>query len=283
MLDYLQFARDMAALGKIIIDVSDGTDSSTERGRQQLEDRILAAQRERERMATRRRKAAESGLSDEGRWGGGPTLGMVIRRAAYATGERQCPEPPEHAKKDGGVSRTPEGSAPSTKWWFSSASQGRGFSDDSRRTERARHPGPARRQVERHHRRQDPHIAAAARARRRDERRDRRQGHAGLQERADCRDPARQGRPAHHAHGRAADRPGDLGSAAGSHQSRLRARGQAQSRHLLYRVLFCRSCSPRPFNPETAIRMYGSRRHAERHEVQGGGRHPAYYWRKSAA
>jgi hypothetical protein len=25
-----------------------------------------------------------------------------------------------------------------------------------------------------------------------------------------------------------------------------RARGQAQSRHLLYRVLFCRSCSPKP-------------------------------------
>ena len=48
MLDYLQFARDMAALGKVIIDVSDGTDTSTERGRQQLEDRILAAQRERE-------------------------------------------------------------------------------------------------------------------------------------------------------------------------------------------------------------------------------------------
>ena len=44
MLDYLQFARDMAAMGKIIIDVSDGTDTSTERGRQQLEDRILAAQ-----------------------------------------------------------------------------------------------------------------------------------------------------------------------------------------------------------------------------------------------
>jgi site-specific DNA recombinase len=70
MLDYLQFARDMAALGKIIIDVSDGTDTSTERGRQALEDRILAAQRERERMAGRRRRAAES-LSDEGRWGGG--------------------------------------------------------------------------------------------------------------------------------------------------------------------------------------------------------------------
>jgi len=70
MLDYLQFARDMAALGKVIINVSDGTDTSTERGRQQLEDRILAAQREREKMAARRRKAARR-LSDEGRWGGG--------------------------------------------------------------------------------------------------------------------------------------------------------------------------------------------------------------------
>ena len=35
MLDYLQFARDMAKLGKVIIDISDGTDTSTERGRQQ--------------------------------------------------------------------------------------------------------------------------------------------------------------------------------------------------------------------------------------------------------
>jgi hypothetical protein len=52
-----------------------------------------------------------------------------------------------------------------------------------------------------------------------------------------------------------------------------RARGQAQSRHMLYRVLFCRQCSPRPFNPETAVLMYGSRRHT--------GRHSAYYSCKS--
>ncbi len=70
MLDYLQFARDMAALGKIIIDVSDGTDTSTDRGRQMLEDRILAAQRERERIAGRCRKAAER-RSNVGRWLGG--------------------------------------------------------------------------------------------------------------------------------------------------------------------------------------------------------------------
>ena len=30
-----------------------------------------------------------------------------------------------------------------------------------------------------------------------------------------------------------------------------RARGQAQSRHMLYRVLFCRTCSPRPLSPST--------------------------------
>jgi hypothetical protein len=52
-----------------------------------------------------------------------------------------------------------------------------------------------------------------------------------------------------------------------------KARGQAQSRHMLYRVLFCRSCSPEPFNPTTSVRMYGSRRHT--------GTHSAYYTCKS--
>jgi hypothetical protein len=40
-----------------------------------------------------------------------------------------------------------------------------------------------------------------------------------------------------------------------------RARGLPQSRHLLYRVLFCRACSPRPFSHGTAVLMYGNRRH----------------------
>jgi hypothetical protein len=52
-----------------------------------------------------------------------------------------------------------------------------------------------------------------------------------------------------------------------------KARGQAQSRHLLYRVLFCRACSPKPFDTITAARMYGSRRHT--------GSHNAYYSCKS--
>jgi hypothetical protein len=45
-----------------------------------------------------------------------------------------------------------------------------------------------------------------------------------------------------------------------------RARGQAQSRHLLYRVFFCRPCSPKPFDPATGVRMYGSRRYTPWHE-----------------
>ena len=90
LFDYLEFARDMAVLGKVIIDVSDGTDTCTERGRQQLEDRILAAQRERERSRDAR-KAAKI-LSDAGRWGGGQpgsaTHPMRVPRPAHV------PHPP---------------------------------------------------------------------------------------------------------------------------------------------------------------------------------------------
>lgn len=70
MLDYLTFCRDITALGKVVIDVSDGTDTSTRRGRQILEDRILAAQRERERMQDRRQRA-QARLRKVARWGGG--------------------------------------------------------------------------------------------------------------------------------------------------------------------------------------------------------------------
>lgn len=70
MLDYLQFVRDMAARGKIIIDLYDGTDTTTTRGKQILEDRVLAAQRYREIVAEKRAKAAQR-ISDAGRWGGG--------------------------------------------------------------------------------------------------------------------------------------------------------------------------------------------------------------------
>src|SRR5258708_9538290 len=70
MLDYLMFAREMVARGKVIIDLSDGTDTSTTRGRQILEDRVLAAQRERERTSERRANAAKR-IADAGKWGGG--------------------------------------------------------------------------------------------------------------------------------------------------------------------------------------------------------------------
>ena len=93
MLDYLMFARDMTALGKVVIDVSDGTDTSTARGRQILEDRILAAQRERERMSDRRKKAARR-ISDAGQWGGG-RISFGYQPACRCHGERRCPEP-EH-------------------------------------------------------------------------------------------------------------------------------------------------------------------------------------------
>jgi site-specific DNA recombinase len=93
MLDYLTFARDMVARGKIIIDLSDGTDTSTRRGRQTLEDRVLAAQRERERTSERRAKAARR-IGDAGRWGGGHVR-FGYMPVCVCHGIRRCPEP-EH-------------------------------------------------------------------------------------------------------------------------------------------------------------------------------------------
>ena len=70
MYDYLGFVREMASIGKIVIDLIDGTDTSTLRGRQTLEDRIMAAQRYREMVAEKRARAARR-ISDAGEWGGG--------------------------------------------------------------------------------------------------------------------------------------------------------------------------------------------------------------------
>jgi site-specific DNA recombinase len=71
MRDFVTFARDMKRdHGKIIIDVSDGTNTSTQRGMQILEDRALAAERERTRMAERRTRAAQR-IRAEQRWNGG--------------------------------------------------------------------------------------------------------------------------------------------------------------------------------------------------------------------
>ena len=278
MLDYLQFARDMAALGKIIIDVSDGTDTSTDRGRQMLEDRILAAQRERERIAGRCRKAAER-RSNVGRWlGGKPGFGYAPRCECH--GERKCPVP-EHTT--GWRRVQDEEDAATAKWMVQQRIAGKGFAAIAAELNRAGIPSP------RHgmSRKGVPyrgiwnattvskiltspmllgHVVVM-------------KGEVGVK-----------GMPGYKKGQIVATRRGKDGQPimftdeplidqatwdllqdaikAGS-----RARGQAQSRHMLYRVLFCRTCSPKPFNPDTAVIMYGSRRHS--------GRHSAYYTCKS--
>jgi DNA invertase Pin-like site-specific DNA recombinase len=71
MLDYLGFVKYVIEKrGKIVVDLSDGTDSSTLRGRQTLENRILEAQRYREFVGEKRANKAQR-LSDLGRWDGG--------------------------------------------------------------------------------------------------------------------------------------------------------------------------------------------------------------------
>ena len=120
MLDFLTFARDMAALGKIIIDVSDGTDTSTDRGRQTLEDRILGAQREREKMPSRRRKA-HARARTAGRWDGGVVpFGYEPRCDCH--GKRRCPVPstqPGGTYSRAAARRPPNG-------WLSSGSAAKG-------------------------------------------------------------------------------------------------------------------------------------------------------------
>jgi len=71
--DFFNFARDMAALGKWVIDVSDGTDTSTRRGMEALEDRAIQAERERNRTAEKRRKAQDR-MRNGRRWPGGKVV-----------------------------------------------------------------------------------------------------------------------------------------------------------------------------------------------------------------
>jgi site-specific DNA recombinase len=70
MEDYLGFVRSMDKIGKVIIDLIDGTDTSTPEGRRNLEDRVLSAQRYREAVAEKRARAAQR-IANAGRWGGG--------------------------------------------------------------------------------------------------------------------------------------------------------------------------------------------------------------------
>jgi DNA invertase Pin-like site-specific DNA recombinase len=71
MRDYLNFFHELVKeRGKVVVDLSDGTDSSTLRGRQTLENRILEAQRYREFVGEKRANKAQR-LSDVGKWDGG--------------------------------------------------------------------------------------------------------------------------------------------------------------------------------------------------------------------
>jgi site-specific DNA recombinase len=91
LLDYLGFAQDIMKRGKIIIDLSDGTDTSTLRGRQTLEDRVRDAQRYREQVAEKRARAAKR-IADAGRWGGGHGR-FGYMPVCVCHGIRRCPDP----------------------------------------------------------------------------------------------------------------------------------------------------------------------------------------------
>ena len=276
MLDFLQFARDMAALEKVIVDISDGTDTSTEKGRQAFEDRILAAQRERERVAMRRGKAALR-ISNAGGWGGGPKP-FGYMPVCKCHGERACPEPVIKKRQGWRLVRDPAEAA-IVKWMVEERIAGKGFAAiavalNAKGIPSSRH-GISRKG----------------------------QAHAGtwnatsvsklltsprlLGQVVEMRGgKGRKGDPGYKKASIVAVRRGKDGQPVtftdqplvgqetwdelqAAIKAGARARGQAQSRHLLYRVLFCRTCSPKPLDPETAIRMYGSRRHT--------GRHSAYY------
>ena len=286
MLDYLQFARDMAALGKIIIDVSDGTDTSTERGRQALEDRILAAQRERERIATRCRKSAER-RSDAGRWRGGkPGFGYAPRCECH--GERTCPEP-EHTT--GWRRVQDEVTAPIAKRIVQQRIDGKGFAAIATALNAGDIPSP------RHgmSRKGTPYKGQwNATTVRKILTSPLLLGHAVVMK----GEVGVKGMPGYKKGQIVATRRGKDGQPimftdeplidqetwdllqdaikAGS-----RARGQAQSRHMLYRVLYCRNCSPMPFSPDTAVIMYGNRRHTGAGQNRHTRDHREYYNCKS--
>lgn len=264
LLDYLQFARDMAALGKVIIDVSDGTDTSTESGRQALEDRIMAAERERQRMAKRRRNAARR-LSDAGRWGGGkPGYGYAARCLCH--GQARCPDPQHTA----GWTRVQDpGEARTVRWMIGQRIAGRGFLAIAAGLNGERIPAPRGGKWNATTVRKiltSPlllgHVVEM-------------KGGTGVK-----------GMPGYKKGQIVATRRGRDGQPvlftdepltgqetwdqlAEAIRAGARARGQAQSRHMLYRVLFCRACSPQPLDPGTAVRMYGNRRHTG----AGSGRH----------
>jgi site-specific DNA recombinase len=86
-LDYLLWVRDIGDKhGKVIIDVEDGTDTSTQAGRRILNSRAEAATYERQRTSERRARAAKK-IRQEGRYGGG-LIHFGLKRERYQAGIR---------------------------------------------------------------------------------------------------------------------------------------------------------------------------------------------------
>lgn len=264
MLDYLQFARDMAKLGKVIIDVSDGTDTSTERGRQALEDRILAAQRERERMASRRRKSHKAAKA-QGRWDGG-VVPFGYEPHCICHGVRRCPVP-EHTT---GWHLFQGGNAEIVKWMVQQRIGGKGFSAIAAELTAMGVPTSRGRSVWRGTAVQKVLTSPAL------------LGHqTDMQNGVQIVMRGKDGQPVMFTDEPLIDRRETWDELQDAIKAGSRARGLPQSRHLLYRVLFCRACSPQPFGPATAVLMYGNRRHtgagSDRHTKD----HREYYNCKS--
>jgi len=96
MRDFVNTARDLRDKHcKWIIDVSDGTDTSTTRGMEILEDRALRAERERTRMSERRTRAARR-IRSQARWNGGlAPFGWIPQ--ADDEGKKRLVHDPVHA------------------------------------------------------------------------------------------------------------------------------------------------------------------------------------------
>ena len=291
--NYLEFADNMMKLGKVIIDVSDGTDTSTERGREILVDRVLTAERERTRMASRRRKA-HNRAKNAGRWDGGVVpFGYGPRCDCH--GERRCPTP-EHTT---GWHLFQGEHATTVKWMIQARINGKGFSaiaaeltvkgvSTSRGTQHCDCHNQRRNHKDPKLRCPNPETATWHDA-----------GWTatgvakiltspillGCQVEMKNSVPTvrrgKDGQPVTFTDEPIIDDRETWDLLQEAIKTGSKARGLPQSRHMLYRVIFCRNCSPEPFSTETGQVMYGNRRHtgagSDRHTKD----HREYYNCKS--
>jgi site-specific DNA recombinase len=96
-LDYLLWVRDIGKEHrKVIVDIEDGADTSTQEGVRRLNDRARDADYERQRMVERRTKAAKR-IRLEGRWNGGVVPFGYTAERHPVKGWRLVPDP-EHAR-----------------------------------------------------------------------------------------------------------------------------------------------------------------------------------------